>query len=144
MKIAFYPGSFNPFHEGHEDIIEKALKVFDKVVVLQLSNASKADLMQDYTQDYFDTRKDVEILQRPNESIVTAIGNYLLNLEGKHQFAIIRGIRNEKDFCDEQILTYWYEDLGIKMPIFHIISDRELVHISSSAIKAANKYAEKL
>ena len=145
MKIAFYPGSFNPFHEGHDDVIEKALQLFDKVVVLKMDNSTKQITENDPHMSLFlDHREHVEVLVRPKMSIISAIGNYLLGLEGKHDFAIIRGLRNEKDFCDEQILTYWYQDLGIKMPIFHIIADRDLVHISSSAIKAANIYTEKI
>lgn len=151
MKIAFYPGSFNPWHEGHDDVLDKALKIFDKVVVLQLSNASKEDLSDIDLSQYFKGFKKAEFAHRPNMSINSAIGNYLLGLDDSHeisksvcQFAIIRGLRNEKDFCEEQILTYWYEDVGIKMPIFHIIADRKLVHVSSSAIKNARKYSVKL
>lgn len=148
MKIAFYPGSFNPWHQGHGDILEKALKVFDKIVILQMSNSSKTNSKELTVGDVLNYAHNViapsqlEILHRPDQSIITAIGNHLFSLEGKHDYAIIRGMRNEKDFCDEQILTYWYEDLGVKMPIFHIISDRKLVHVSSSAIKAANKFTE--
>ena len=41
MKLGIYPGSFNPFHEGHEDVLKKALQVFDKVVILQYNNEVK-------------------------------------------------------------------------------------------------------
>lgn len=149
MKIAFYPGSFNPWHDGHNDVVEKALGIFDKVVILQLTNPGKD--LPDVKEAFADLTRcvdhRVELIRRPSTSIITAIGDYVLmfadDLE-RPNFAVIRGMRNEKDFCDEQILTYWYQDLGLKMPIFHIISDRSLVHVSSSAIKAANQYTEKL
>ncbi len=147
MKVAFYPGSFNPWHDGHDDVLDKARKLFDKVVVLQMSNADKQPVKSDIDLNtYFKGVRNVEYIHRMDMSIIKAIGNYILgeDINSNQQYAIIRGLRNEKDFCEEQILTYWYEDLGLKMPVFHIIADRKLVHISSSAIKAANKYVEKL
>lgn len=142
MKIAFYLGSFNPWHQGHQDVLKKALRVFDKVVIMQMSSDKKeADPMEDISKHYAKDR--VEVLQRRDMSVITAVGNYVLGA-GKysHDYAIVRGLRNEQDFCAEQIQYYWYQDLGIKMPVVFFISDRALVHISSSAIRAANKFTE--
>jgi pantetheine-phosphate adenylyltransferase len=144
MKIAFYPGSFNPWHDGHQDVLNKALMLFDKIVILQMSSFGKDDAGPQKSNP---NHPRAEYLYRPEMSIVKAIGNYVIGFADdleRPSFAIIRGMRNEKDFCEEQILTYWYQDLGLKMPIFHIISDRSLVHVSSSAIKAANKFTEKV
>ena len=84
---------------------------------------------------------------REDVSIVKAIGNYILgfaeDLE-RPSFAIIRGMRNTNDFIHEQMLQYAYEDMGIKMPIFFIIADKSLVHVSSTLVKEMNKYTEKV
>jgi pantetheine-phosphate adenylyltransferase len=149
MKVAFYPGSFSPWHEGHGDVLEKALKVFDKIVILQLTNTDKGEAEPLDWADVvvgYDDGKRVELVHRKDVSIIEAVGTYILGEQKvglSLQYAIVRGLRNERDFCDEQILNYWYEDLGIKMPIVYFIADRSLVHISSSAIKAANKFTEK-
>lgn len=149
MKIGFYPGSFNPWHEGHQDVLDKALKLFDKIIILQLSHPDKTQpkkLFIDHIVDgdklFFDNR--VSIVSMPGASIIKAAGNCILGEGPNNQYAIVRGLRNEKDFCDEQTLQYIYEDMGIKMPIFFIIADKSLVHVSSSALLAMNKYAEKL
>lgn len=45
--IGVYPGSFNPWHEGHEDVLNKALKVFDKVIILIGYNPDKGEDARD-------------------------------------------------------------------------------------------------
>lgn len=146
MKIGFYPGSFNEWHDGHLDVLNKALKLFDKIVILQLTNTDKGRVKQLSYQKSFRDVKDpkVEVLTREDVSIIEALGTCILGMEVKNnEFAVIRGLRNEQDFCAEQIQQYWYEDLGVLMPIFYVISDRTLVHVSSSAIRAVNKFTEK-
>lgn len=150
MKIGFYPGSFNPWHEGHQDVLNKALKVFDRIVILQMSNSEKGEpklLTYDDVNKGGEAFKliadrEVHIIPRSDMSIVSAVGGYILGGPDNTSYAIIRGLRNEKDFCEEQILQYCYEDMGIKIPIFFIIADKSLVHVSSSALKAMNKYTE--
>ena len=43
MKIAIFPGSFNPWHQGHEDVLKKSLQVFDKVILVQMQNPDKKE-----------------------------------------------------------------------------------------------------
>lgn len=146
MKIGFYPGSFSPWHEGHLDVLNKALKIFDKIVILQLTNTDKGEPKHLGHHDLLShwSNEKVEIVTRENVSIIEALGTCILGMEVKgNEFAVIRGLRNEQDFCAEQIQQYWYEDLGVLMPIFYVISDRTLVHVSSSAIRAVNKFTEK-
>ena len=125
--IAVYPGSFNPWHEGHTDILEKALQVFDKVIVLQGSNPKKAQA------------KDKGFLTECAKYGDTVAGGFfrgllvdaIKNLPIK---AVIRGLRNGHDLQYETNNQYWNEDLGCKAPFIYFICDRKHSHISSSAI----------
>lgn len=143
VKVGFYLGSFNPWHRGHEDVLQKAMRVFDKIVIMQMSSdKGTPEPMPNVGRYHADGR--VEVLQRFDQSVITALGNYILGA-GKysHDYAIIRGLRNAQDLESEKVNQYWYEDLGIKMPIVYFISDKSLVHISSSAIRSVNKFTEK-
>lgn len=100
---ALYPGSFNPWHEGHDDILAKAKKVFETVDVLPVTK--EIGLLSEYVKD-------------------------------KGYDAIVRGLRNTADLEYEKSLQYWYEDLGLTLPIVYFISDRALAHVSSSVIRS--------
>lgn len=129
MKIAVFPGSFNPWHDGHEDILKKALKTFDKVIVARGRNPDK-------------TKVDSP---RPN---IILLGNFeFTEFDGLLKdfvvkvgaCAVIKGLRNENDFRYELEQQYWNEDLGLQIPTMYIITDRNLVHMSSSALRMLEK-----
>jgi pantetheine-phosphate adenylyltransferase len=139
MKIGFYPGSFNPWHDGHEDILEKALKLFDKIVILQLTNPEKGVAKE--IDPAPSLMKRVEIYVRPNTFLTNVVGTYVLG-RSKDEYAIIRGLRNGNDLEYEKVQQYWNEDLGMKIPTVYFVSDRKLLHISSSAIRMIDKLLE--
>lgn len=123
MKTAIFPGSFNPWHEGHQEILDKALEVFDKVIVAQGINPTKS------------VPKTLVILH-PRVEVIQFSGLLIDKIKILSEIkAIVKGLRNSNDFLYEQTQQYWNEDLGIIIPTFYIISNRNKVHISSSAIK---------
>lgn len=129
MKIAIYPGSFNPWHEGHADILNKALMVFDKVIVAQGINSDKEVPEILYLQGY-DERVDV----------VHFTGTLKEYLDDRKDISVIvKGLRNGNDLIYEMTQQYWNEDLGIEIPTAYFASDRVLTHISSSAIRQLRK-----
>lgn len=138
MKVAVYPGSFNPWHDGHKDVLEKALKVFDKVVIAIGSNPDKT-----FSDDIHHRISEIE-LENINHSdrieVVVFSGLFKDFCLGAGYSAVIKGLRNSQDFEYEKTQQYWNEDLGVDLPTFYVISDRKLVHVSSSAIRAIRSF----
>ncbi len=135
MKIALYPGSFNPWHKGHEDILKKALQVFDKVVVLQGHNLSKVEV------------KDKSFLSAVSKFERADAGFFvglLVDVIKDGLFcAVIRGLRNGHDLQYETNNQYWNEDLGCNIPFVYFVCDRTYSHVSSSSIRELNVIKDK-
>jgi pantetheine-phosphate adenylyltransferase len=150
MTIGFYPGSFNPWHQGHFDVLEKSLKVFDKVIVAYGKNPDKKETERytewDYTRD--------QICGSPLENrvvffefdglLVNAISTYNNENYPETITAVIRGLRNGNDLQYEMNQQYWNEDLGLEIPVVYFITDRKLAHISSSAIRTIEQFKKKV
>jgi pantetheine-phosphate adenylyltransferase len=139
--FAIYPGTFSPWHTGHTDILIKALKVFPSVRVVLMKNPTKDE-----------TPKPLEIHETLRYELVHSdmasrvsvdvwdgtLPQYVKERSGC--VGVIRGLRDYSDLQYEQNLQYWYEDLGLKIPIAYFVCDRKLSHISSSAIRALSVF----
>lgn len=95
MRIAVYPGSFDPITNGHIDIINRGLNIFDKVIVAIGANSTKKALLSfeeraNLIADIF--KYDERIVVNPFDSLVIDF------VQTKKANAIIRGIRNSTDF----------------------------------------------
>jgi len=130
-RIAIYPGSFYPFHKGHLDILKRAERMFDKVIILMCVNPSKSNNAEVIKSYMIELRKKL-----PNNQIEFHDGmlhNYIKLLN--YPVSIVKGLRNASDFDAEKLQLRYMEDMCPDINIVYVVSDRKYEHVSSSAIK---------
>lgn len=143
-RVGFYPGSFNPWHKGHRDVLNKALEVFDRVYVIFMQNENKELNSTEpmILASKLSHLKNV-IVSKGTTTLQQTINSITLEDDTKHlcnkRYAVIRGLRNGHDLQYEMNNQYWNEDLGIQIPFVYFITDRRLAHVSSSAIRGIKK-----
>ena len=133
MRIAIYPGSFDPITYGHMDIIERGCGLFDKVVVAIAMNDSKnpmfslEDRINLATSIYEDNEK-VEVVGFPRKLTVELANDY-------GACAIIRGLRAVSDFEYEFQLATMNRSLAPDIESIFLTPKESLIYVSSSLIK---------
>jgi len=138
MKIGIYPGSFNPWHEGHSDILDKALDIFDKVIIARGRNPEKETFKNDIIDGFPVSQYEDKLFH--NEIELVSFKGLLVDFVSERKGdAVIRGLRNGHDLQYEMNQQYYNEDLGLEAQTIYFICDRSLSHISSSAIRALAK-----
>lgn len=131
-RIAIYPGSFDPFTRGHQNVIERGLKVFSKIIVAVANNTSKSTT--------FSVKERVDIIKslfknRP-EIIVDSFQGLLVDYAAKVGTNVfLRGMRSVSDFEYELQMALANKTLNTDIDTVFIVTDSEFSHISSSLIK---------
>lgn len=125
VNIGLYCGSFNPFHIGHKNILEKAEKIFDKVIIARGFNPDKTNIQfMSFPDELKYHQKDVY------SGLLT---DYITNLN--YDVTLIRGLRNATDLEYEKIQLQYLKDFKSDINVVSIFCDKEFEHISSSAIR---------
>ena len=132
-KIAIYPGTFDPFHNGHLEIIRRALGAFDHVVVALGMNPEKETLFS--LEERLDMiRNSVNGDQRiSSDSFDGLLVRYA---EKKKACAIIRGLRAVSDFEYEFQLALMNRKLSRKIETYFLMTAHRFLYVSSRIIKA--------
>lgn len=132
-NIAIYPGSFNPFHIGHMNVLEKAEKLFDKVIVVKAVNPDK-------NFDASDTPYQLHLLkeQLPDREVIFVEGNIIekLFVNNPRNPVMIRGLRNGHDLTYEESYLTICKDFHPALRYSLILCDKEYSHVSSSIIRS--------
>ncbi len=132
MKVAVYPGSFDPVTNGHLDIIERSSKVCDKVVVGVLNNSNKTPLFD--ASERVDMLKDVTS-HLPNVE-VDSFSGLLVDFAASHGAkVIVKGLRTVADFEYEFQMALLNKTLNQEIETMFMMTNSKYSYISSSMVK---------
>ena len=137
MRIAVYPGSFDPITNGHVDIIERASRVFDKVIVGVLRNRNKEPL--------FSASERVRLAELATEHLknvgVESFDGLLVEFARQHKAAvIIKGLRTVNDFEYEFQMALLNKSLDSECETMFMMTNSKYSYISSSMVKELAEY----
>ena len=141
MRVAIYPGSFDPITNGHLDIITRGAKVFDKLIVGVLVNIDKVGL--------FSIKERVELIKRvtqhlPNVEVVSFNG-LLVDLAKEYEAKVIlKGLRAVTDFEYEFQMALMNSQLDNEVETLFMTTSAANSFLSSSSVKQVAKFAGKI
>ncbi|MFA5034526.1 MAG: pantetheine-phosphate adenylyltransferase [Candidatus Margulisiibacteriota bacterium] len=132
MKIAVYPGSFDPITNGHLDVIERAAKLFDKVIVAIIRNPEKKSL--------FSLKDRLEMLKSSsfhcdNVEIDSFDGLLVDYVREKKSGAVVRGLRAVSDFDYEFQMALTNRRMAPEIETVFLMTDYRYSYLSSSFVK---------
>lgn len=132
MRIAVCPGSFDPVTNGHLDIIGRAARLFDRVIVVVLSNPKKATL--------FSTEERVALVQKAlegwnNIEVDRYVGLTADYVRQKGACAVVRGLRALSDFEYEFQMALTNKQINPDFETLFLTTGAEYLYLSSSMVK---------
>ena len=136
MSVAVYPGSFDPITNGHLDVVERAIRVFDRVIVAVLENPRKAPLwsVDDRVATIRAALTESE-LAADRILVETFDGLTVEFCRAQHANAIVRGLRAISDFESEMQLAHNNRVLAPEVDTVFFMTSVENGYVSSSLVK---------
>lgn len=137
MKIAIYPGSFDPVTSGHLNIIQRAAGIFDKLIVCVMVNAGKNPM--------FTLEERVELIRRitkdlPNVEVDCSselLANYARR---KGSCVIVKGLRAGSDFENEFQMALINHKINPELDTMFLTAEHQYMYLSSSTVKELGTY----
>ena len=137
MKIAVYPGSFDPVTNGHLNIIERAARLFDRVIVCVMVNAEKKPLFSLEEREEF---LRLVCSHLPNVEI-DSYGGLLAEYAKEHRCCtIVKGLRAGSDFEKEFQMAMINRKLNPDLESLFLTAEHQYMYLSSSAVKELGFY----
>ena len=138
MKIAIYPGSFDPVTIGHLNIIERAAKIFDKLIVCVMVNAGKQNPM-------FSQEERVDLIRRvtrhlPNVEVDSSCELLADYARRKCGCVIVKGLRAGSDFENEFQMAQINHKINPNLDTLFLTSEHQFMYLSSSMVKELGRY----
>ena len=137
MKIAIYPGSFDPITSGHLNIIQRAANIFDRLIVCVMVNGAKAPMFTQ--QERVDMIRSV-VQDIPNVE-VEASGELLAEYaRRKGSCVIVKGLRAGSDFENEFQMALINHKINPDLDTMFLTSEHQYMYLSSSTVKELGGY----
>lgn len=137
MRIAIYPGSFDPITKGHLNIIERASKIFDHLIVCVMINSSK--------HPTFSSDERVDFIRRvtghlPNVEVDASSELLADYARRKNSSVIIKGLRAATDFENEFQMALINRKLNPGLDTMFLTAEHQYMYMSSSAIRELSAF----
>ena len=141
MKIAIYPGSFDPVTSGHLNIIQRAAKIFDRLIVCVMVNAGKKPM---FTQE-----ERVELIRRVTEDLPNVEVDCSADLlaeyaKRKGSCVIVKGLRAGSDFENEFQMELINHKINPDLDTMFLTAESQFMYLSSSTVKELAGYGVEL
>lgn len=141
MKVAIYPGSFDPVTNGHLNIIRRAAQIFDQLIVCVMVNAGKHPL--------FSLEERTELLQRVTRDLSNVEVDHadeLLATYAKRRGScvIIKGLRATSDFENEFQMALINHKINPELDTMFLTAEHQYMYLSSSTVKELASYEVEL
>lgn len=136
-KIAIFPGSFDPYTNGHHDIVCRGLNIFDEIIIAIGFNTQKKryfqmELMQDLIKSSFKKEERVQVIHYSELTASLA--------KRFHANYLLRGLRNTTDFEYENSISQVNKYLNEELETVFLITSPLFAGISSSIMREVHKY----
>lgn len=137
MAVAIYPGSFDPVTRGHLDIIKRAARINDRLIVAVLNNSAKSPL--------FTVEERVRMLEEccrgiPNVTVESFDGLTVDFAKKRHATVMVRGLRAVTDFENEIQLAHTNHALMPGIETMFLATSIKWSYLSSTIVKEAARY----
>ena len=141
MKIAIYPGSFDPVTSGHLNIIRRAAKIFDRLVVCVMVNGGKNPM--------FTLEERVDLIRRvtadlPNVEVDCSDELLAEYAKRKGSCVIVKGLRAGSDFENEFQMAMINRKINPDLDTMFLTADHQYMYMSSSTVKELGYYSSSL
>ncbi|MBI3788989.1 MAG: pantetheine-phosphate adenylyltransferase [Ignavibacteriales bacterium] len=132
MKIAIYPGTFDPITNGHLDILERAMKLFDKVIITVARNSTKNPMFTEEERLEM-IRKSVR--QYKHVEVDSFSGLVVDYARRKKAVAIVRGLRAISDFEYEMQMALMNRKLNDQFETVFLMPNEKYTYLNSSIVR---------
>lgn len=137
MKIAIYPGSFDPVTSGHLNIIQRAANIFDKLIVCVMVNAGKNPM--------FTLEERVDLIRRvtknlPNVEVDSSSDLLADYAKRRGSCVIVKGLRAGSDFENEFQMALINHKINPELDTMFLTAESQYMYLSSSTVKELGSY----